>query len=116
MDKASEKLAHHTVEELRDICVFLNLERGGEKKTLAVRIANFLLNPCDLGESKPSPRKASQKRGKSSPSSTKKSKQAKSSEKVADSKQEEQEEAEDEEDSPESASDDDAKVVSDLDN
>lgn len=63
MAKIAEKLAHHTVEELRDICVVLNLERSGEKKGLSERIAGYLAKPMDLGESKPAPRRTLQKRG-----------------------------------------------------
>lgn len=54
------------MEELRDLCVMLNLERSGEKKALADRIATFLYKPMDLGESKPSPKRTPQKR-KASP-------------------------------------------------
>lgn len=69
VSKIAEKLAHHTLDELRDICVFLNLDRSGEKKALSERIVEFLTMPADLGESKPVPRRTPQKRGTSSPKS-----------------------------------------------
>jgi hypothetical protein len=71
----------------------LNLERASEKKTLADRIAKFLLNPCDLGESKPAPKRTPQKR-KATPK-TRKGKAAKTGSTEA---MEEVEESEDEED------------------
>ena len=61
-----EKLDRLQVEELRNLTVFLNLERSGEKSALVQRIEGFLRNPKDLGESKPAPKagKASKKAGK----------------------------------------------------
>lgn len=88
----TEKLSHHTVDELRMICGFLNLEWGGEKKMLAERIANYLNKPRDLGESKPTPKRAAtpqkqsrsttpKKKAKSSKAATpRKSSKSKSSE------------------------------------
>lgn len=58
-----KKLAGQTIPMLRDVCILLNLERGGEKKDMVARLAGFLLQPKDLGKSKPAPiRKAAGKK------------------------------------------------------
>lgn len=41
------------MDELRALAMLLNVERSGEKAALAGRLASFLQEPCDLGESKP---------------------------------------------------------------
>lgn len=47
-----------TVQQLQSLTVLLNLERSGEKSVLAVRIAEYVRSPKDLGASKPAPRKS----------------------------------------------------------
>lgn len=111
MARLAEKLSHHQVDELREICGLLNLEHSGEKKSLAERIAKYLMKPTDLGESKPSPRRVTpQKRGKGSPVSAKKGKRGKTS-KATTSKRAEQG---DEEGGVESGSEGDDAVIADL--
>lgn len=123
MHKIAERLAHHTVDDLKDICVFLNLERSGDRKALSERIAKYLMKPVDLGESKPAPRRTPQKRTRSSPSSKKG--KAKASRKggaaaaEADSAQEEADLSDEEEEGEEtagreSASEGDEQVIADL--
>lgn len=115
MAKIAEKLSHHQVDELRELCGLLNLEHAGEKKSLAERIAKYLMKPNDLGESKPSPRRTTpQKRGKASPASAKKGKRGKTGKtgsKAAATKAAEQGE---EEDVAESGSEGDDAVIADL--
>lgn len=112
MHKASEKLAQHTVDDLKDICVFLNLERGGDRKNLSDRIAKYLMKPTDLGESKPAPRRTPQKRSKSSPSKKGKSKVSKKESRNADNAQDEADDGEEE--TRESASEGDEQFIVDL--
>ena len=103
MSKATEKLAHHSVEELRQVCALLNVERSGEKKALSERIAKFLAKPTDLGESKPPLTRTPSKRGKASPKGSK-AKVAKTA--AGSGKSDTEESASDEEG--------DAKVIADL--
>jgi hypothetical protein len=49
------------------VCAVLNVDRSGEKKALAERIAKFLYKPTDLGESKPPLKRTPTKRSKTSP-------------------------------------------------
>lgn len=60
-----------TAGDLLGLCVFLNVDRSGDKKVLAERIAAFLLAPVDLGESKPAPKRTPQKRTKPASKSAK---------------------------------------------
>lgn len=116
MAKIAEKLLHHQVDELREICGLLNLEHAGEKRSLAERIAKYLMKPADLGDSKPLPRRSTlQKRGKASPVSTRKGKKRgrmskAGSRTAAGDKAAEQEE----EDVAESGSEGDDSVIADL--
>ena len=120
MHKIAERLAHHTVDDLKDICVFLNLERSGDRKALSERIAKYLMKPVDLGESKPAPRRTPQKRTRSSPSSKKgKAKTSRRGGAAADSAQEEADLSDEEEEGEEtagreSASEGDEQVIADL--
>lgn len=117
MAKIAEKLLHHQVDELREICGLLNLEHVGEKRSLAERIAKYLMKPADLGDSKPLPRRSTpQKRGKASPVSTRKGKKRgrmskAGSRTAAGDKAAEQGE---EEDVAESGSEGDDSVIADL--
>lgn len=47
------KSATYSADDLRSIAAFLNIEFKGDKESVAKRIANFLLKPEDLGDSKP---------------------------------------------------------------
>jgi len=47
-----KKLGGQTVPALRDLSIFFNLERSGEKNAMAARLAEFLLSPKDFGKSK----------------------------------------------------------------
>ena len=120
MHKIAERLAHHTVDDLKDICVFLNLERSVDRKALSERIAKYLMKPVDLGESKPAPRRTPQKRTRSSPSSKKgKAKTSRRGGAAADSAQEEADLSDEEEEGEEtagreSASEGDEQVIADL--
>lgn len=121
MHKATERLAHHTVDDLKDICVFLNLERSGDRKALSERIAKYLMKPADLGESKPAPRRTPQKRTRSSPSKKGKAKASRKGSAAADGAQEAEESEEEMEEEEmeetagrESASEGDEQVIADL--
>lgn len=48
-----KKLQSQTVPALRDLCIFFNLERSGEKVAMAARLTEFLVSPKDQGKSKP---------------------------------------------------------------
>lgn len=50
-----KKLASQTLPSLRALLVLFNLERSGEKQVVVERLRAFLLNPKDLGKSKPAP-------------------------------------------------------------
>ena len=99
------KLGHYTVEELRDICVMLNLERSGEKRVLADRIAKYIYKPVDLGKSKPAPKRSPQKRKKAKSAGL----AAGRRDKTAKAK------PKDDEGEEETASDADAEMLADLD-
>jgi len=69
MKGISDKLGRHQVSELKDLCVFLNLEQSGEKSTITQRIVAFLLKPVDFGASKPVKKATKKKSNAKSPRS-----------------------------------------------
>lgn len=54
-DRASldKKIQSQTLPALRDLSIFFNLERSGEKSTVAARLVDFIVSPKDQGASKP---------------------------------------------------------------
>jgi hypothetical protein len=54
-----EKLNKYSVEDLKDVATFFNLERSGDKAHIVDRINDFISKPQDFGASKVAPKKKS---------------------------------------------------------
>ena len=59
MSPAKDKLQKYSVDDLKDVASFFNLERSGDKAHLVDRISEFIQKPQDFGASKAAPKKKS---------------------------------------------------------